>query len=219
MRHFRGQPAEKVEILGTLTPLLERVRDQRLRILYLQEVADRLGLDVPWVAKQLRVNLPQVNVNTGENKNIKSLDKIPTDESLLVQFMLQKSEYLDHIVGSGCIEKFVSEEARMIAQSIVEKYCQNPNDFDKLGASLIDQGLPAQLLTNHIAFSTLHDELDETGEQQLINDCIARVRERDFKIRSKSILNSIKTEQGNDPEKLEVFLKIAKEHKGPKSPN
>ena len=223
MRHFRGQPAEKVEIMGELTPMLDRVRDQRLRILYLQEVADRLGLDAQWVSRQLRVNVPQANVKTVEIKNIKSIDKIPTDESLLVQFMLQKSEYLDHIMGSGCIEKFVSEEARMIAQSIVEKYCQNPNDFDKLGALIIaqgiDQGLPAQLLTNHIAFSTMHDELDETAEQQVINDCIARVRERDFKIRSKSILNSIKTEQGTDQEKLEVFLKIAKEHKGPKSPN
>ena len=111
--------------------------------------------------------------------NSKTPSKIPNEESILVQFMLQKSEYLELIKNSGCIEKFVSEEARVTAQNVVEKYCQNPNDFDRLGASLIDQGLPAQLLTNHIAFSTMNSELDEVGEQQLIQDCLTRVREKE----------------------------------------
>jgi DNA primase len=217
LRHFKGQPTEKVEILNQVTPLLERVKDQRLRILYLQEVADRLGVTPQWVEQQLRRNTTQISEKTEINRQQTDTNRIPTDESILVQFMLHKPEYLELVRSSGAVEKFVSDEARMTAQRIIEKYCQNPNDFDRLGASLISQGMSAHLLTGHIAGNTGSSNLDEAGEKQLVHDCLVRVRERDLKIRSKSILNSIKNDAGNNAEKLEIFLKISKEQKGPKT--
>jgi DNA primase len=214
-------PSEKVEILNALVPVLERVRDQRLRIFYLQEVADRLSVTAQWVAQQLKQNLSQGTERTHKIQVPAAPKKLPTEESILVQFMLQKPEYLELINASGVLDKFASDEARMVAQQIVERYCQNPNDFDRLGASLISlaEGYSGaqELLTNQAAWRA-QTPLDDAGERQLIQDCLVRVRERDLKIRSKSILNSIKANQDTSDEKLEVFLKIAREHKGPKSP-
>ena len=65
--------------------------------------------------------------------------------------MLEDPKYLESIHASGVTEIFVSEEARKAAQSIIEKYCQNPSDFDKLGASLMSHGVNSELLASHIA--------------------------------------------------------------------
>lgn len=222
LSRFKGLPAEKVEILNAFTPILERVTDQRLRILYLQEVADRLDVTIRWVEQQLRKPIAQPIDITKKNIDSKLVPKIPTDESMLVQFMLHKPEYLELITKSGSIEKFVSDEARDLAQKIVEKYCQNPSDFDKLAASLMSlediQGVARQVLNHFFSFRELNSGLDEASEQQMIQDCLARVKNRDLDIRKKSLLNSLKLEQDLDSEKLEVFLKIAKEQKGPKAP-
>jgi hypothetical protein len=135
--------------------------------------------------------------------------------------MLQKSEYLERVRSSGVIDKFASEDARLAAQSIIEKYCQNPNDFDKLGASLAHQeSSPAilELLTNHVGV-VANQDLEGAGEQeqQLLRDCLIRVKERDLKIKSKTMLNSIKIGQDPSSAELEDFLKLAKERKGPKN--
>ena len=132
--------------------------------------------------------------------------------------MLEKKDHLTAINESGIIEMFASDEARVIAKKITEKYCQNPNDFDKLGASLLGQGETNELLTSQIAFRSTIGELDEAGEQQLVLDCLARVKDRHLRGQSKRLLNSIKIESTVNSENLEVFMKIAKEQKGPKSP-
>jgi len=215
MAHFKGQPSEKVELLDVLGPLLERVTDQRLRILYLQEVAERLGMEQRLVAQQLRAQHAQPAENTQINVNTEKTEKIPTEEEILVQFMLQKPVHLEFIQASGAIEKFVNNEARMVAQKVVEKYCQNPNDFDKLGASLKGEGVNSELLTNHIGFNS---GLDKAGDEQLIQDCLVRVKDRYLKRMSKNLLNSIKSEPDLNNEQLEIFMKIAMEQKGPQQP-
>ncbi len=80
------------------------------------------------------------------------------------------------------------------------------------------QGVARQVLNHFFSFRELNSGLDEASEQQMIQDCLARVKNRDLDIRKKSLLNSLKLEQDLDSEKLEVFLKIAKEQKGPKAP-
>jgi DNA primase len=221
MKDYAARPTEKVAILNTLSPILERVRDQRLRILYLQEVADRLGVGLSWLEQQFKVARTQLSENKQKNDNISAVEKIPREEEILVRFMLQNRKYLERVSSSGIVEKFASREAQVIGQRIVERYCQNPNDFDTLAASLIIQDRPSAVTTNllsgHIATEV---GMDEANELQLLNDCIARVKERDFKIKSKQILNALKIDpnssSASSSEKLEVLLKIAQEQKGPR---
>jgi len=225
MQNYGGRPTEKVEILNKVGPILERVRDQRLRILYLQEVAERLSVTPTWVTQQLKGGRMQQPEITRENQKIIESIKIPIEESILVRFMLQKSEYLERVRASGILSKFVSQDAQMIAERVIEKYLQNPNDFDKLAASLIiqtqDQGMAqdrpsSQLLTGHIVGEGFGmKNLDEAGELQLLNDCLARVKERDYKIKSRSIINAIKIDSESSHEKLEELMKMAQEQKGP----
>jgi hypothetical protein len=135
----------------------------------------------------------------------------------LVQFMLEEPAYLEQIHSSGIVEYFAHKETRMAAQKIIERYCENPGDFDKLGASLTSQGLLSELLTSHIGLRAKND-LDKAGEKQLIQDCLRRVKDRHLKVLSKSLLSSLKTDSQSTPEDLETFMKIAMEQKGPKTP-
>jgi DNA primase len=216
--NFRGQPSEKIEVLNKVGPLLERVRDQRLESLYLQELGDRLDLEPLWIKKQLNISKAQTSVITNKTTNIPDVEKLHNEESVLVQFMLQKPEYLTSIRESGAIDMFTNVGARELAKKLIEKYCQIPNDFDKLGASLLGQGETNELLTSQIAFRTTVGDLDEAGEKQLILDCLARVKVRHLREQSRKLLSSIKSESDLNSENLEVFMKIAKEQKGLKSP-
>jgi DNA primase len=218
IQHFRGQPSEKIEILNRVVPLIERVRDQRLSSLYLQELADRLGVEPSWIRSQLTILSKQMPELTNKNAVLKKTNTVPNEESVLVQFMLQKPEYLTLISESGAVDMFASSEAMDIAKKIAEKYCQISNDFDRLGASLLGQGETNELLTSQIAFRSMVGDLDEAGEQQLIQDCLVRVKDRHLREQSKRLISSIKAGSDLNSENLEVFMKIAKEQKGPKSP-
>lgn len=218
VQNYKGQPSEKMEILNKILPLIERVRDQRLSSLYLQEAADRLGVEPQWILKEKKQMSRQVLKIINKNENKQLVKGVPPEESFLVQFMLRKSEYLRIIQDSGAIDKFLDSDARNIARKTVEKYWQNPNDFDKLGASLVGEGIFHELLTSHIGLDAAIGDLDEAGELQLIQDCLIRVKDRHLRAQSRELLSSLKTETDLNSEKLEIFMKIAMEQKGPKNP-
>ncbi|MCC6278135.1 MAG: DNA primase [Oligoflexia bacterium] len=214
-KSFRGQPSEKVEILKILGPVLGRVTDQRLRILYQRELSGVLLVDDQMVSSFMGNVTSQVPEIKKQNEKLNQKVEIPAEEEVLVQFMLQEPRHLEAIRDSGVIEKFVSLEARQIGEKAVERYCQNPSDFDRLAASLLGEGLSAELLTNHIGFQS---GLDRAGEVQLIQDCLNKVRQRHSNRESKQILTQLKANPEMDTEKLQAFMKIAKEQKGPKAP-
>lgn len=53
MEGYRGEPAEKLKLTDKLKPVLMGVADPRLRELYLQEVARRLGVQQSWLREAL----------------------------------------------------------------------------------------------------------------------------------------------------------------------
>ncbi|MBX3040172.1 MAG: DNA primase [Bdellovibrionaceae bacterium] len=50
---YRGEPAEKLKLVDKLKPILNGIPDPRLRELYMQEVAQRLGAQLPWLRQAL----------------------------------------------------------------------------------------------------------------------------------------------------------------------
>lgn len=209
-KSYRGQPSEKAEILNKLLPILEKVGEARLRLFYAQEVGDRLGLEANWVARQVKVKSAQPIVNTDKNQQT-SAEPPPKEELILIERMLSKKEYLDFVRDSEIVPMFHHPQTKALGLSILEKYCQNPNDFDKLTAYLSTGEGPLNWLTSHIALSEGKAPLDKSGEKQLIQDCLNRVKSRHLKAESKKMLQTLKS----DPnlESLKTFMEIAREQK------
>ncbi len=220
LEDYRGRNTEKVEILSDLKPLIDRVRDQQLRILYLQEVAERLNLDTGGVVQQFKGASTQVPKSTNDFKIKEEKSDIPKDEKLLVQFMLESKEYVELVQEAGVIDSFLNDNTRRLAHLIVERYCQNPGDFDKLAASLLSECTPGEsdIIRDSLSFLAEARPSDEADEKKLVIDCIRRVNQKVLKRRSKEILNSLKIQDSNaeiEIKKLKDFYEIAKEQKGP----
>lgn len=222
MSGYKGRSTEKMEILDAVRTVLDRVKDQQLRSLYLQEVADRLNIDTRQLARATAPLYTQVHRNIEENRSLQKSMVPPKDELLLVQFMLIEKEHLELIRDSHVVESFVSEGAKDLSLKAIERYCQNPNDFDKLAASLLaGEALKAetiQILKDALSVFNLERLKDKEEERKMIGDCILRVRQRSLKQRSKEILNSIKTDSADSEAvtaKLKDFMQLAKEQKVP----
>ncbi len=219
MAHYKGRSTDKREVLELIQPVLDRVKDQQLRSLYLQEVADRLNLDTQMLARAKSGGFTQPAVNTREKQIMKKPVDLPKDEKLLVQFMLVDKKYLKLVQEAGVISSFISADARMLANRIVERYCQNPNDFDKLAASLLGENTEeVQILKDSFSIFAQDRPENKEEEEKMVADCLESVKQKNLKQRSTEILNSLKsTDKDSDLTlaKLKDFLEIAKEQKGP----
>lgn len=221
LKGYAGRNTEKVEILSVLRPLLMHVKDQQLRTLYAQEVAERLNLDTSQVLRADSRNIIQTTENTGKFSNKSILSAAPKDEKLLVQFMLERKEYVELVQEAGVIDNFFDGNAKRLAQKIVEKYCQSPNDFDKLPASLLNfeegQNPPGgENLLEELIFELVDlRPKNKADEEKLVMDCIGRVKQRRLKAKSKELLAELKSSKAseNSEEKLKDFFEMAKEQK------
>ncbi len=61
---YRGEASEKVQLASKLSPLFSQIRDLRLKQLYLQEAADRLGVNERWLIQAVQ---PPTSKNSMEN--------------------------------------------------------------------------------------------------------------------------------------------------------
>ena len=91
-------------------------------------------------------------------------------------------------------------------QIAIERYGQNPKDFDKLTASLSSRVEEPGLLTKHL--DERQFQLDEEKGRQLMNDCLEKARSRSLKAQAKQVLQSMQA--ADDPKKLEQFVNIIK---------
>lgn len=217
---YRGQPADKVRILDRLNPVLAQVRDSRLRTIYMEEVANLLGFERNWLNQNVAAPKPKVVENTVKSENLKPVIKAPLEEILLVQFMLKDPEYLKTVVEQGLVDLFSDVSVRDTARAVAERYCQNPNDFDKLAALLLNEGKPAELLTSHIGSDVRMKGPDlEAGERQLFADCLSRVKDRHLKRKTKELISTLKIDSDSTSETLTAFMEFARQTKGPRGPD
>jgi len=216
LTNYRGQGSEKIQILEKIAPLLAEMVDQRLKSLYVREAADRLNVTEDWLVKSLRTTA-QTSVNTHKNKGAEigvslrpgnqseSKNLFPKEEQALIKLMLKNRAYLEKILELKIIDEFTHPETQKVAREIGSRYLKNPNDFDRLGASLVEKGIEAELISSSI----VEQLIDEAEEWQLIQDCSKRVRERRKKQKAREIINTLKVD--DSLAQLEQFMNIAKD--------
>ena len=127
------------------------------------------------------------------------LGKLPKAELYLLNLALKNPKSLKTVMDSEILEQFSHAKLSETFLWIHQKYLQNPSEFDKLTASLVDRIEPAQML--NLQF---HPELQNIGseeEQKLVEDCIKRVKQEALRRKARELVSTLSTESAEDKER------------------
>ncbi|MGE3388065.1 MAG: DNA primase [Bdellovibrionales bacterium] len=228
LRGYRGTSAEKVALLDRMTPFVRACSDRRLKELYMGELAERLSVEVGWVARAVageKRHEPSRSVpvsNAGEAKPAPApssiveevtpvqrlkVVKAPRSELYLLNVSLMKDKYYQLVKESGVIPQLSHEGVRQVFARLDQLYRQMPSKFDSLTALLVSEVEPPETVSLHLQ-PPLAD-LTEEGAEELLHDCARKIKEANLKVQSKQLRANLRgQDQREQLEKLEQIMNI-----------
>lgn len=224
LKGYRESAAEKVALIDKLSPWLKSARDERLRDLYVSEVAERLRVEPDWVYRALEgartrheppkgTSVSSSLVEGGKKVAVAAkaelidLKGAPRSELYLLNVALMKDKYYQQVKASGVTAQLSHPGVRRAFERFAQLYLQLPNKFDSLSSLLVVEVAPAEAVGLHLQPPLV--DLTVEGAVKLISDCIRKIQEVHLRTESKKLRSSLK---GQDPEsqreKLEQIMNI-----------
>ncbi|MFK8137862.1 MAG: DNA primase [Bdellovibrionales bacterium] len=230
LKGFGLSPASKIKIIDKVFPVLLKVKDSRLKELYIRETADRISVEEAWLKDTLRqmwrdsskksrasshATPPQAAPEnyiphhelSSENKKL-DMSKVPKHELELLKLCLIKEEILKSFLFGNDFAYLEAVESNEIFGRIRQIYGQQADSFDKLPALAVsllkDPGAIAQA-TNGELYQ------DQEKLNKVYQDCIRKLREAMTKKQLKIKLQQIKESQSE--EGMQEYMRLVSEYK------
>lgn len=214
--------SEKLVFMDKVTLYLNAISDRGLKDLYVKVVAQRLSVEEKWVQRALKedsaksplknqknpapLETPALDTNEIEQFQLKGAQK---EELYLLGVVLNSPESLNKVIETQMSVKISSESVKKLLSLVIERYGQNPSDFDKLAPLVISRVKDPEELTGLFKFWSLDGAEDEVMKATL--SCIKRVEERYLKLQSQIIAGQLQNGAGVESlEKLEQIMNINK---------
>lgn len=230
MEDYRGEASQKVKLCDQLKPVLDIIPDSRLRDLYVQEAARRMGVPANWLKEAIAKQAGKlVDVEKSRREvsakiqNNPSSTKLPADvppktvpseprfilkgaskaEILLLSLALKSRANFDAFLNENIIGSVVHRGVANVLLKATDVYRQDLNKFDKLTSllvSFVDQ--PELLFVTEGAGNLF----DEESEKKLLKDCFKKVRDNCLREQAKKLAHDLKAEPSS--EKMEQIMNI-----------
>ena len=172
---YKGDPASKIQFIDEISPILNSLKDKRLLEMYLQQMAPHLA-ETPekllsWLkkSKPSRVSQKENLMEAQKESSGSSLEEFPLriclegakeDELSVFALCLKLSKYMDFSVDQGMEKSLTHGGLREIFSQLVNKYRQEPENFDKLASWVLLR------IKNHEKITILVNLLSESGEEK-----------------------------------------------------
>ncbi len=217
MKGYRGQPKDKIQLIDQISPLLQALKDNRLKQLYIEEVARRMSEDprkvYSWlkgakVAPKREEPAPEPPKKEA-SKDMVSLDGVAKDELVLLGLSLKSPKYMNFFESHGGLESITPEKLKELFTQVVAKYRQEPSSFDKLAHLVVSQVKNPEKIVSLINISSPNDGSDR--DEETFKECFNQVRDRYLQRKAEEMLVELKSDPSDD--KLERFVNIQNERK------
>ena len=233
LRGYRGTSAEKVALIDRMTPFVRSCADNRLKELYVRELAERLGVETSWVQRAVagdrgyEPSRPHKVSNPSESRppaevavaagfeglqvapQIITVLKAPRAELYLLNIVLMKDKYYQVVKESGVIEDLSHEGIREVFARIDHLCRQMPCKFDNLTALLVTEVQPPETVSLHLQAPLV--DLTEGEAEKWIQDCTRKIRVAKLRIQSKQLRANLRgQDQTEQLEKLEQIMNISR---------
>lgn len=221
LKDFKFTSNEKLVFMQKVAPLLNAISDRGLKDLYVKEVAKRLTVEEKWVHRELKEQgtrpmirpepaesapSPTIDPNEPEQWPLKGAEK---DEIYLLGMVLNSPESLAKVIESEVTVKLSSEPVKKLLSLVIERYGQNPSDFDKLAPTVVSRIKDPEELTGLFKFWSLDGAEIEIMKTTL--SCIKRIEARHIRRQSEIMAGQLQNGVGGESlEKLEQIMNIHK---------
>lgn len=220
LEDFKYTVHEKMEFMDRVREYMNDISEKSLKMLYITFLANRLSVEEAWVRERLRTETPTRIVHASkeaapvapeddapvEKIRLKGLQK---DELYIVGAAVNSIELLNKIDTSQVVKEISSQPLAHLLSVVIDKYRQNPSDFDKLAAFVVDRVFDPEELSGLFKFWSL--EGAEAEYNKVIDNCIKRVQTRQLKRQSEIIAGQLLDPTNSQTmEKLEQLMNINK---------
>lgn len=230
MGDYRGEASQKVKLCDQLKPVLEVIPDSRLKDLYLQEAARRMGVPVTWLGEALfkqtgklvveaqnlrremgKTSKPMATAESSQNalpKTVPNTSRFvlkgsPKPEILLLSLSLKSRANFELFLQENIYENISHGGIAEILKKATDVYRQDPSKFDKLTSLLVSfVDYPDLLFMSENA----GESFDEESERKLLRDVFKKVRDNSLREQAKRLARELKSEPS--AEKLEQIMMI-----------
>lgn len=165
--HPVATPRGKITACDEVLPFIAGLPDALERKLYLQRLAQRLGLTVPDVAARLR---PAAAVRAQDTPG-------PTEtpganaEKLIIKLMVAHPDTIEHIDKDALLGEFTDPDMRQAGSLLLSSYRKSGNP--DIAAAL--QAAPSEQVRTALAQAVFTDDLPESP-YKCLEDCIRHIR-------------------------------------------
>ncbi|MFN8945517.1 MAG: toprim domain-containing protein, partial [Pseudobdellovibrionaceae bacterium] len=187
MVDYQGLASEKVKICDLAKPILDQMSDQRLKKLYVSELAQRLQTTEIWVTESLFGGQSSAKKSSAYNKPLSEptgfLDLDPTNapsgpkKLSLKGAPMAEIELLRSVIKShanfelwrveGSLNEVTHPLVKRVLQRAIDDYGQSPEKFDKLPSLLINFIEEAELFTETNTQSNLLSSMENSSNSLL----------------------------------------------------
>lgn len=222
MKSFKYQNYEKIQVVQKVAPILQVIKNQALRELYLSELCLRLRVENSWLLKALDQNKQQYTTEINpspvpkassakvpvksETISLKGLSRAELD---LLGLLLKSQGYLAKLDQENIMELASAGFAKII--TLAKNYLAHfPDDFNKLAGYISSMVDTPSIVTQYEKRSS--SIADAKTEQKLFTDCVNWIRSQKYKEKAKEM--HYKLQQNASPQELEQFMNINKKKHG-----
>ena len=181
LRNFQGRADEVVRCIDEVGPIIAVTKDVRLKELYIQDLAQKLGKTEPWVGRQIaRLNhSPEFALTQQEilESSKISLKQAPEVELTLLHLALQSPHHLKTILEAQILPLLSHAGVRELFCQWQERMKEKtPSDWSSWMAILMTLVDFPQTLIN-LKLKEDFEKMEKERQNQILNDCIKRVQE------------------------------------------
>lgn len=224
---FRGTPAEKIKALDKMAPYLNVISDDRLKSLYTEAIATRLQVE-PKLVRQSISNGPDkdliqktVTPVTPEEPEFVLPDEVlnapkvvltgaPKSELYLLNLALSDLRRWHEIWGSGAAQK-MSPNVQKVFLIANEFFGQNPSNFDKLTAYLMNKVDAPKVVSFHLTSGFVKLSAGELDRMQA--DCLRQMTNKFTQDQLRQIKSQMQNKSPEEQLKeLERIVNMKKEN-------
>lgn len=230
---YQGGAIDKLSIVDKLKPILNSILDERLKDLYIKELADRLQQTETWVSGAIKVKTSVYEKNRGQalasSKSASfltgqadsaeaavstiDLSKIYPAELDLINLSLKEESYFSKLLESNIQICCISLEAISFFEKLEQIYRQNSQKFDRLAGEIVNSVFPKSAVMHYMKEPMC--SLKDNEANQLIRDCLEKLKIIKSRNEARCLSLKMKSEDFSQ-NNLEQFMKLQKESKLPK---
>lgn len=224
-RGVGSESSDKVKLLDQVGPVLNVMVDQRLRELYISEIALQWGVSAAWIQRSLKEEQRPTTASAVTRKGAEippvptapspkpapevskiQLKGAPKAELWVINAALTGPEAFKALKAADIGASFSHPGMKWVFERMIELDRQMPNKFDSLTSLLMAEVEPSGDLGLHLEPSF---QLPKDGIQKMIQDCVSRIRADHKKRELREVQNRLRNKKGSDSiQDLEQIMNI-----------